>query len=49
MTWPERSRVPALFALDHVVVERDMAVSDVVAMQVPGTDHRALLATVVVP
>lgn len=48
VTWPEGSRVPALFALDHVVVEKDMPVSDVVSRQVPGTDHRALLATVVV-
>ncbi|GHH69666.1 endonuclease/exonuclease/phosphatase family protein [Promicromonospora soli] len=48
VTWPEGSPVPALFALDHVVVENDMPVSDVVSMQVPGTDHRALVATVVV-
>ncbi len=48
VTWPEGSRVPALFALDHVVVEDDMPVSDVVSMLVPGTDHRALMATVVV-
>jgi endonuclease/exonuclease/phosphatase (EEP) superfamily protein YafD len=48
VTWPEGSRVPALFALDHVVVEKDMPVSDVVSMQVPDTDHRALMATVVV-
>jgi endonuclease/exonuclease/phosphatase (EEP) superfamily protein YafD len=48
VTWPEGRQVPALFALDHVVVEKDMPVSDVVSMQVPGTDHRALLATVVV-
>ena len=48
VTWPEGSQVPPLFALDHVVVERDMPVSDVVTMQVPGTDHRALVATVVV-
>ncbi|MFI2361789.1 endonuclease/exonuclease/phosphatase family protein [Promicromonospora sp. NPDC019610] len=48
VTWPEGSRIPALFALDHVVVEKDMPVSDVVSMQVPGTDHRALVATVVV-
>lgn len=48
VTWPEGSRVPPLLALDHVVVEQDMSVSDVVTMQVPGTDHRALVATVVV-
>jgi endonuclease/exonuclease/phosphatase (EEP) superfamily protein YafD len=48
VTWPEGRRVPPLFALDHVVVERDMPVSDVVAMSVPGTDHRAVLATIVV-
>ncbi|MFD2794345.1 endonuclease/exonuclease/phosphatase family protein [Promicromonospora vindobonensis] len=48
VTWPEGRQVPALFALDHVVVEKDMPVSDVVSMQVPGTDHRALMATVVV-
>jgi len=48
VTWPEGRSVPPLFALDHVVVEKDMPVSDVVSMQVPGTDHRAVLATVVV-
>ncbi|MFI8526427.1 endonuclease/exonuclease/phosphatase family protein [Promicromonospora sukumoe] len=48
VTWPEGSQVPALLALDHVVVEKDMPVSDVVSMEVPGTDHRALVATVVV-
>lgn len=48
VTWPEGSRVPPLFALDHIVVEKDMPVSDVVSMQVDGTDHRAVLATVVV-
>jgi endonuclease/exonuclease/phosphatase (EEP) superfamily protein YafD len=48
VTWPEGSQVPPLFALDHVVVEKDMPVSDVVTMQVPATDHRAVLATVVV-
>jgi endonuclease/exonuclease/phosphatase (EEP) superfamily protein YafD len=48
VTWPQGKRVPPLFALDHVVVEKDMTVSDVVTMRVPGTDHRALLATVVV-
>lgn len=47
-TWPEGGQGPALFALDHVVVEKDMSVSDVVSVQVPGTDHRALLATVAV-
>lgn len=48
VTWPEGSRVPPLFALDHVVVEKDMTVSDVASMPLPGTDHRAVLATVVV-
>jgi endonuclease/exonuclease/phosphatase (EEP) superfamily protein YafD len=48
VTWPEGNRVPAMFALDHVVVEKGMPVSDVVSRQIPGTDHRALLATVVV-
>jgi endonuclease/exonuclease/phosphatase (EEP) superfamily protein YafD len=48
VTWPEGRAVPPLLALDHVVVEKDMPVSDVVSMEVPGTDHRAVLATVVV-
>ncbi|MCF4119648.1 endonuclease/exonuclease/phosphatase family protein [Antribacter sp. KLBMP9083] len=48
VTWPVGRQLPPLplFALDHVVVERSMQVSDVVTVTVPGTDHRAVLATV---
>lgn len=48
VTWPVGRRLPPLplLALDHVVVERGMAVSDVRTVTVPGTDHRAVLTTV---
>lgn len=49
LTWPVGRGVPALLALDHVVTERTAGVSDVVVRDVPGSDHRAVAATVVVP
>ncbi|WP_125772926.1 endonuclease/exonuclease/phosphatase family protein [Antribacter gilvus] len=48
-TWPADRQIPPVLALDHVVVENDMRVSDVVAVTLPGTDHRAVVATVAVP
>jgi endonuclease/exonuclease/phosphatase (EEP) superfamily protein YafD len=56
-TWPENKswplgelsrRMPALVALDHVVVDSSMRVADVRSLIVPGSDHRAVLSTIVV-
>lgn len=52
-TWPSNGitpvpgvRPPALIQIDHVLVGRALAVTDSSTVEVPGTDHRAVLATV---
>ena len=47
MTYPSNSKIPSLIEIDHIVYSRDsgIAVSDLQAIEVPGTDHKALLAT----
>lgn len=54
-TWPEGKTlplldrpIPALIAVDHVVVDSSMQVADVRSQIVPGSDHRAVLSTIVV-
>ncbi|GAB3158941.1 endonuclease/exonuclease/phosphatase family protein [Myceligenerans halotolerans] len=54
-TWPEGKtfplldrQIPALIAVDHVVVDSSMRVADVRSRIVPGADHRAVLSTIVV-
>ncbi|RPF23204.1 endonuclease/exonuclease/phosphatase family protein [Myceligenerans xiligouense] len=54
-TWPQGKtlplvdrQIPALIAVDHVVVDSSMRVTDVRSQIVPGTDHRAVLSTIVV-
>ncbi|WP_344103182.1 endonuclease/exonuclease/phosphatase family protein [Myceligenerans crystallogenes] len=54
-TWPEGrtlpvagTAIPALVAIDHVVVDETMRVGDTRSQIVPGTDHRAVLSTIVV-
>jgi endonuclease/exonuclease/phosphatase family metal-dependent hydrolase len=48
-TWPSLVGLPAVLGLDHVLVEQDagVAVRDLDAVGIAGTDHRALLATLV--
>jgi endonuclease/exonuclease/phosphatase (EEP) superfamily protein YafD len=48
-TWPADRRLPPLVALDHVLVDRRCPVDAFRAIDVPGTDHRAVLAQFVVP
>ena len=48
-TWPTDRHVPPLLALDHVVVERGTTVLDLDSVTLPGTDHRALVATLRIP
>jgi endonuclease/exonuclease/phosphatase (EEP) superfamily protein YafD len=48
-TWaPIRSRVPRL-TLDHVLVDPRIGVAALDVVHVPGTDHRALVAELVLP
>jgi endonuclease/exonuclease/phosphatase family metal-dependent hydrolase len=47
-TYPAKGWVPPLLAIDHVLTQRCPATS-VDAVDVPGSDHRGLLATLVVP
>jgi endonuclease/exonuclease/phosphatase (EEP) superfamily protein YafD len=47
-TFPSNRRFPPLITIDHVIT-RNAAASSVRAIEVPGSDHRALLVTVRVP
>jgi len=44
-TWPQFRRVPAFALLDHVLVSEDIAVREVTEAHAPGSDHRAVVAS----
>jgi endonuclease/exonuclease/phosphatase (EEP) superfamily protein YafD len=44
MTWPAHRFHPPLMRLDHVVVSTGFGVRDVDVVEIPGTDHRAVVA-----
>ncbi|MBE7701196.1 endonuclease/exonuclease/phosphatase family protein [Oerskovia sp. Sa1BUA8] len=46
LSWPAGRSHPPLVDLDHVVVDEGMRVGDVGQVEIPGTDHLAILATV---
>ncbi len=51
-TWPyygRRSRVMPRIAIDHVLVPAGIGVRDFRAVTIPRTDHRAIIATLLVP
>ncbi|WP_084773790.1 endonuclease/exonuclease/phosphatase family protein [Nonomuraea candida] len=48
-TWPANKRVPPLITIDHVLVDRRVGVREVSVRDVPGTDHRAVLAWLTLP
>lgn len=49
MTWPaNRAPLPRLVAIDHVVVDRDIRANRLQTIPIDGSDHAALLATVMV-
>ncbi len=49
-TWPMNYRfVPAGAGIDHIVTERDVKVGQVKTVRIPGSDHKALLATLEFP
>jgi endonuclease/exonuclease/phosphatase (EEP) superfamily protein YafD len=48
-TWPANKRVPPIITIDHVLVDQRVGVREVSVQDVPGTDHRAVLAELTVP
>ncbi|GAA2205345.1 endonuclease/exonuclease/phosphatase family protein [Nonomuraea monospora] len=48
-TWPSGRAMPPIIAIDHVVADRRVAVSRVDILNVPRTDHRAVLAELRLP
>lgn len=50
LSWsPAPGTVPPVLNLDHVVTDRENVVTDVGSLHLPGSDHRAIVATVHVP
>jgi endonuclease/exonuclease/phosphatase (EEP) superfamily protein YafD len=47
-TFPSRSSHPPLITIDHVLT-RNAAASSIKTVYIPGSDHRALLATIQAP
>ena len=47
MTYPSNSKIPSLIEIDHIVYSRGsgISVSELETVEVSGSDHRALLAT----
>lgn len=48
-TWPELHRLPPYITIDHVLVDPRMRADAFSVHTIPRTDHRAVVATVVVP
>ncbi|SEH03575.1 Metal-dependent hydrolase, endonuclease/exonuclease/phosphatase family [Nonomuraea solani] len=48
-TWPANKRVPPIITIDHVLVDERVGVQEVSVRDVPGTDHRAVLARLTIP
>ncbi|NUW36235.1 endonuclease/exonuclease/phosphatase family protein [Nonomuraea sp. SMC257] len=48
-TWPNGRAVPPFIAIDHVLVDRRAAVGRTEILDVPGTDHRGVLAELRLP
>ena len=47
-TFPGDSRLPPLIAIDHILV-RNCTVTSLRTMKIPGSDHRGIVATVMIP
>jgi endonuclease/exonuclease/phosphatase (EEP) superfamily protein YafD len=48
-TYRVRPRLPIRIAIDHVLVDQRAHVTDASVVEIPGSDHRALLATLSLP
>jgi endonuclease/exonuclease/phosphatase (EEP) superfamily protein YafD len=47
-TFPANARVPPFIAIDHILT-RNCTATSLRAMKIPGSDHRGLVATVMIP
>jgi endonuclease/exonuclease/phosphatase (EEP) superfamily protein YafD len=48
-TYPANRRYPPFIAIDHVLTRGGPVATHVTSITIPGTDHRAIMATVAVP
>jgi endonuclease/exonuclease/phosphatase family metal-dependent hydrolase len=48
-TWPALPRRALPITIDHILVDKRVAVEDVTVVRVPRTDHRAVVATLRLP
>ena len=48
-TWPSNRRIPPPVTIDHVLADERCGVRDLRVIDVPGSDHRAVLAELVLP
>ncbi|MCP2262271.1 putative conserved protein YafD, endonuclease/exonuclease/phosphatase (EEP) superfamily [Streptoalloteichus tenebrarius] len=48
-TWPSRETLAPPVTLDHVLVDRRCPVDDFLVLDLPGSDHRAVLAVFTLP
>ena len=48
-TWPMNSPAPPFVAIDHILVSPGIEVSDFEVVTLPGTDHAAVVARLVLP
>jgi len=48
-TWPEGRKVPPAVVIDHVLADKRAGVRAVSVHTIPGTDHRAVFAELVLP
>lgn len=44
-TYPSGSRIPPLIEIDHIIHDKGVTVADLATVEISGSDHRALLAT----
>jgi endonuclease/exonuclease/phosphatase (EEP) superfamily protein YafD len=48
-TWPGDRSFPPLITIDHVLVDRRLGIADYGVSDLPGSDHRAIHAEIVLP
>jgi endonuclease/exonuclease/phosphatase (EEP) superfamily protein YafD len=48
-TWPQGRRIPPPVTIDHVLADKRCGVREVTIHTIPGTDHRAVFAELVLP
>ena len=48
-TWPANRRIPPPVTIDHVLADERCGVRDLEVIDLPGSDHRAVLAELVLP